>query len=88
MFKKLLHRILLWLCIVAGLLLALGFGAENTQRVTIHYFFGQGDTAVYFPIYFALIVGALMAFLALLPWWLSLKRENMKLKKLINHPKN
>lgn len=75
-------RFLAWAFKILIFIVVLGFALQNSQPVILHYFLGyvwEGPLVVL--LLAALLLGALLGLLALLPTLFRLRRERSKLRK-------
>lgn len=68
---------------VVLLTLGLSFSLLNSTPVELNYYFGTVELPLVFALVFALAVGALLGILGMTGVAIKLKRENMRLKKII-----
>jgi lipopolysaccharide assembly protein A len=65
------------------LVLGLGFALLNASPVELNYYFGRVELPLAFALVLTLATGTLLGLLGTLNMVFKLKRENMKLKKII-----
>ncbi len=71
-----------WVVKILIFVLVLGFALQNSQPVSLHYFFGYvWEAPLVVLLLTALLFGSLLGLLALLPTLFRLRRERAKLRK-------
>ena len=68
------------------LVLGLSFALLNASPVELNYYFGRVELPLASALVLTLAIGALLGLLGMLNMVFKLKRENMKLKKIIKAP--
>lgn len=78
-------RYFIWFLII---LIGVSFTLLNSRTVEIDYYFGPGKINVYLPLLIltAMIMGALLAYLSILPTWLKQKNQIRKLRREMQLP--
>lgn len=61
----------------------LSFSLINSTPVTLNYYFGTVELPLVFALLLALTIGTLLGILGMLGFVIRLKRESMRLKKII-----
>lgn len=76
-----MYRFLLFILAVLVCLAGLSFHLRNEQLVHLDFYLGSLEYHFSVFILVSIIAGALLGILAMVPKYLSLKRQNMKLSK-------
>lgn len=75
-------RYLGWALKILIFIVVLGFALQNSQPVTLHYFLGYiWEAPLVVLLLAAVLLGSVLALLALLPTLFRLRRERTKLRK-------
>lgn len=80
-----MSRIAKLILVLAVLLLGLVFHLKNNQLIELNYYLGTLELSLSLLVVVVLCVGAVLGALASLPLIVSLKRQQMKLKRQIEN---
>ncbi len=78
-------RYFVWFLVI---IFGVSFTLLNSRTVEIDYYFGPAKINVYLPvlILISMLLGALLAYITILPTWLKQKNQIRKLRREIQYP--
>ena len=76
-----MNRIVLWLLIIVVILLGVSFSVLNAERVTLDYYFSQGEIPLSIVVVASLVLGVLLGIASSLLVMFGMRREQFRLRK-------